>query len=468
MSDSKKSPILSVSMMRRVLLQLRLRLPWIPSPAPDPTPADLDRERLRIQIDVIRRAFRESGDVAAGDNGRPPRRPKDDGDAAFLFRPGHALVADDRFDELDRFFGDRQHTYEGTIGRARDSVGGLALVTLPARRDDDDGVLATLDDIDDTLGRGVATPDHVLYVTLWGRACPATEPEEPRATDPFPPLSPDTAAGRGINVSVVDTGWWKAAGDPGSATPWLSGVVADPSDEEIVNQAAIHEYAGHGTFVSGVVRCMAPGSRVEVEGFLTQGGAIYESDIFKQLNQALTDGDRPHVISISAGTHTRWSIPLLSFELLARIHQFDDPERPILVVAAAGNDSSDEEFYPAAFDWVVGVGSVDADGKRSDFSNYGDWVNIYARGRDLVNAFPNGTYSCHYPENIDKVSGPDIRHFKGIARWSGTSFSTPIVSGLIAAHMTATGNKVDARAAYADLTKNPQTGPGGEPIIGPL
>ena len=47
-----------------------------------------------------------------------------------------------------------------------------------------------------------------------------------------------------------------------------------------------------------------------------------------------------------------------------------------LVVAAAGNDSTNLAFWPAAFPWVVGVGSPDANGKKSDYSNYGRWVDV--------------------------------------------------------------------------------------------
>ena len=132
---------------------------------------------------------------------------------------------------------------------------------------------------------------------------------------------------------------------------------------------------------------------------------------------------------------------LLGFTVLAAAH--DLPRRSdVLIVAAAGNDRTDEPFWPAAFPWVVAVGSVDPDRKVSDFSNYGrSWVDIYARGRNLVNAFPKGTYVCHEPPHVNEV-----RHFHGLAQWSGTSFSTPVVTGLIAARMRAA--KEDARTAW--------------------
>jgi subtilisin family serine protease len=111
----------------------------------------------------------------------------------------------------------------------------------------------------------------------------------------------------------------------------------------------------------------------------------------------------------------------------------NNPEAP-LIVAAAGNDRTDRPFWPAAFDWVVGVGSLDRDDTVSDFSDHGDWVDIYALGRDHVNAFPTGTYTCYEPPNVGQV-----RQFKNLAKWSGTSFSTPLITGLLAGIMSEHG-----------------------------
>lgn len=424
--------------------------------------------RLRAQVAVIRRAFEETGGVGTAPV-RGTRSPRDDSDVHYLFRPGHALVRDADVERLNRWFGERTDRFAGTPREVARPVDGLTLWELPARTDRGDDVLATLEEIDRDLEPGLVQPDHVVYVTPRGSLCPATEPEEPsRRARPWPPAAAAerrTGDADRVRVAVVDTGLWTDA--LGSkASPWLdpNDVVADPSDVETVDPTAIHPYAGHGTFVAGVISCLAPDTRVEVEGVLVHGGAVYESEIVAQLHEAIDDDDRPQVISISAGTHTRGDFASLGFAMLGEAHRLAERE-DVLIVAAAGNDGSDKPFWPAAFDWVVGVGSVDPDAKVSDFSNVGPWVDVYARGRDVVNAFPKGVYTCHEPPNVGQV-----RTFDGLARWSGTSFSTPVVTGLVAARMRETGQS--ARQAWQDLaagaTSATDPRAGQVRIVGPL
>ena len=93
-------------------------------------------------------------------------------------------------------------------------------------------------------------------------------------------------------------------------------------------------------------------------------------------------------------------------------------------MAAAGNDGTNDPFYPAAFGWAVGVGSLDHDGDISSFSNYGSCADVYVVGRNHVNAFPHGTYVC-----VETPDKDDVRVFdRGLARWSGTSFVAPPLS----------------------------------------
>jgi subtilisin family serine protease len=279
----------------------------------------------------------------------------------------------------------------------------------------------------------VAEPEYFVHVA-GPRICPATEPAETGLAKPWPPVNRDKNAGKGVRVVVVDSGWHAPAGEK---QPWLSGVTGEDEPQGVKDaQGRIRPYAGHGTFVAGVIKAIAPACKVHILSLHVNpnvpGGGARESEIVDQLEKALRRRPAPHLINLSAGTSTRSNDGPSAFRHWWLDVRTSHPE--LVLVAAAGNDSSPADFWPASFGWAVGVGALDRDGSRSGFSNYGPRVDVYALGRNLVNAFPSGTYIGH-----ERPIRGDIRRFtRMMARWSGTSFSTPIVTGLIAAEMSKT------------------------------
>jgi subtilisin family serine protease len=261
-----------------------------------------------------------------------------------------------------------------------------------------------------------------------GGLCPATEPiPVPANSPPSPGVASDPEAGRGVRVVVADTGL-----DPTAETrsKWLAGVTGDVDKGTL--EEPLTEYAGHGTFIAGIVRCLAPAAEVHVRATFGVGGAVLENELVAGLIDIL-DNDTPDIISLSAGTWTHAAADLLSLQLFGRrrlrLH------KGVLLVAAAGNDNKRWPFWPAAAPYAVSVGALDSKlTGKAWFSNFGHWVDAYAPGDELINAFPVGTYIGQEEQN----AGIALK-YEGMARWSGTSFATPVVAGMVAARMSETG-----------------------------
>ena len=206
---------------------------------------------------------------------------------------------------------------------------------------------------------------------------------------------------------------------------------------------------------------MAPKAGIFVSNAFKVAGSALESDFVKDLKAALDYG--VDIFNLSVTTRAKRILRLLGFEAWLTLLSEQRPDA--VCVVAAGNDNSSEKFWPAAYssdpvfgDRTVSVGALAADWRSwASFSNHGSWVKVYAPGRDLVNAYATGTYECQ-----DAPYTGQLRDFYGMAKWSGTSFSTPIVSGLIAARMSraAVTAREAAESLLADAEKQEMPGVG--------
>jgi Subtilase family len=318
-----------------------------------------------------------------------------------------------------------------------------------------------LDRIDEEPGVGIATPDQVLTAATNGTSgggetsiCPATEPEEfygPR--EPYPPLCPGDG-GRRVRIFIADTGLLENAEND---FPWLRDVKGGP-DPRTGPGGMILPYAGHGTFVAGVVRCMAPKATIYVANIFNRAGSALESHFVRRLNKAFGFGFE--ILHITASCLTRNNHQLIALEAWLKLLE---PYKGVLCIAPAGNNHTRRPSWPGAFPGVLSVGALSTDWcSRAYFSNYGSWVDVYAPGQNLINAYATGTYEC----KVHPYAG-EKRKFEGRAQWSGTSFSTPVVTGLIAARMARCGENAQ-EAAEALLAKaRTRRIPGAGPVLLP-
>lgn len=101
----------------------------------------------------------------------------------------------------------------------------------------------------------------------------------------------------------------------------------------------------------------------------------------------------------------------------------------IVLVGAAGNDGVSSQHYPAALTNVIAVASVDEDDQLSNFSQYGNWIDICAPGGFASNFQSWTVMSCvPYDHPINSATASQVTGKYDM--YQGTSMSSPIVAGL--------------------------------------
>ncbi|GAB1691821.1 type VII secretion-associated serine protease mycosin [Krasilnikovia sp. M28-CT-15] len=226
------------------------------------------------------------------------------------------------------------------------------------------------------------------------------------------------ADGSGIRVAVIDSG-------VDTQHPQLDGHIAPGKDVLRRNRDARQDCIGHGTGVASIIAAqpvdgvpfhgLAPGAvivpvRVSEQETI-DGRAVGEQVSPRQFAQAIDWASDPR------GGNAQ--VINLSVVMIGRNDEVRDAvaravQRGVVVVAAVGNSGRAQDSnptpYPAAYDGVIGVGSVGADGLRADDSQHGNYVDVMATGVGVT------------------MAAPGSGHVAG----KGTSFAAPFVAATAA------------------------------------
>jgi hypothetical protein len=234
-----------------------------------------------------------------------------------------------------------------------------------------------------------------------------------------------------LAIEGLDRLWAQTLGDPAICIAILDGPIdlGHPGFqdakltqvESLVPARPGSDAAGeHGTHIASVifgshdrpVPGLAPRCRgVSIPIFASSGAGEFQVcsqlDLARAINLALAHG--AHVINISGG---EFAPSADAYPLLANIIR-QCAEANVLIVAAAGNHGCQCLQIPAALDSVLAVGGMDDAGEPLEFSNWGRPYQdhgILAPAANVPGALPGG----------------------GVTARSGTSYATPIVSGVAA------------------------------------
>jgi hypothetical protein len=294
-------------------------------------------------------------------------------------------------------------------------------------------------------GPARVAPNHVLV----GESAPITFTGEPRiqggpgssvrfAAPPgaLPSRNALPGDGQDAHVAVLDTGLFEHE--------WLGAVERAPGADDVWDVEG-DDYgdnqAGHGTFIAGLIRQVAPAATVHAVKVLDSHGVGDDLGVAAAMGRLPADVD---VVNLSLGGYTEGDAPPMAIAEAMRAPAF----RTRVVLAAAGNHGAARPFWPAAFEPVVAVGAVEPDAGAwtpASYSNHGAWVDLVARGTGLQSAFAHATTRVALGP-VTARSDPWLT-FEGWAEWDGTSFATPIAAAMVARTMTRAGTPHASLAA---------------------
>jgi len=268
--------------------------------------------------------------------------------------------------------------------------------------------------------------------------------------------------GRRPVVAVIDSGighhpWLAGAQDDAfwidAGTLGWTGAPPGPAPDRTDDNAGppggvLEKHAGHGTFIAGLVRQIAPDARVLSLHAMSSDGTLDEVVVLDALGWLLerarcaSDGGDDaafvDVVNLSFGYYEDLPADIRYTQELGQILG-DLGSLGVQVVASAGNDSTARPVFPAAFADpaygtkpaipLISVGALNPDGSHADYSNYDpSWPQHWAPGTAVTSTMPHfgvppGPVTATYdPDNL----------VGGFALWGGTSFAAGIVSARVA------------------------------------
>lgn len=220
-----------------------------------------------------------------------------------------------------------------------------------------------------------------------------------------------------VLVAVLDTGVDRTHED-------LSGSAILDGYDVLTESAGISiDRDGHGTAVIGLIAAtanngtgsagVAYGVRILPVRVASGSKNIYSSDMISGIRFAADAGAR--IINLSLGGYTYSAAEYDAVRYAT--------ERGCILLAAAGNDGetdrAGDRIYPASYPGVISVGSCDASGTRSSFSQQNEDVDLLAPGEALLLLAAGGIGE------------------KAYRKGSGTSYSTALMSGIAALALSA-------------------------------
>lgn len=206
--------------------------------------------------------------------------------------------------------------------------------------------------------------------------------------------------------------------------------------------------SGHGTHVAGVIAAI-PNNGVGISGIHSQI-RILPLQVLKKVSSPKDFSSRSDWLARAVLYAAAMKVDVINMSLgwplfLDQKHLREAVQTAlkagVVIVAAAGNNNHDAPIFPCAYKGVICVGSVNNDGRISDFSNFGSHVDLLAPGDNVLSLLPMNMQPDYF-----SVQGYEVK--------SGTSQAAPAVSA--AAALLKAQNQWNARQVLAKLLTSSQ------------
>ncbi|KAI0543055.1 oryzin precursor [Xylaria digitata] len=214
----------------------------------------------------------------------------------------------------------------------------------------------------------------------------------------------DDSAGEGTYTYIIDSGIFVDHPEFEGRASWGPSFVANDAKPTV-------DENGHGTHVAGIAGSKTYGvakkTNLIAVKVLNAAGSGPISQIIAGIQWVVNDAKSNNRLNKSVANISLGAISIgnstMSLAAGAAV------EEGLFIAAAAGNSQTPVEFFsPAQYPTVCSIAASAKDDARASFSNYGNGIDLFAPGVDVISTYNNGS----------------------TAMLSGTSMAAPHIAGL--------------------------------------